>query len=138
MSLIPKNDLYTESWTSLQKALLIASATSLATKSSYLVGFMGLTGVCSGFAMESARLVHEWITSGKYLTSEVQLPRQPTRRIQHLEKLLVLSIFRNIGPQHEWKEINRNWDPDLVQRVLKTYEEIIIASTGGVIREKQE
>lgn len=138
MSLIVKNDLYTENWASLKNARDEASAAHHANKSSYLVGFMGLTGVCSGFAMESARLVHEWIASGKYLTSEVQLPRQPSRRIRHLEKLLILSVFRNIGPQHEWKEINRNWDPDLVQRVLKTYEEVIIAATGGVIRERQE
>lgn len=108
-----------------------ASQRSSGSSSSYLQGFMGLTGICMGFALETA----ERIETAFRLAKPLHLAREPTARTQHLEKLLVLAVFQTIGKQDAWCEIRREWDPELAHRIEARYQALIREETRGVVVE---
>jgi hypothetical protein len=122
---------------------VLESASSAATQKasravgSYLSGFMGLTGVCSGFALDTAERVEKWIRSGgPAARASIELPEGPTKRIQHYEKLLILAVFQSLTKGDDWREIRETWDRALVDTIQRKYQELIKTQTGGIVRER--
>lgn len=101
----------------------------------YLQGVMGITGICTGFALDSATRVERWVRSGVQNAS-LELADHPTRRIQHLEKLLILAVFQSIGHNDDYREIRPDWDAPLVDTVHKKYATLIKDATGGIIKKR--
>jgi hypothetical protein len=100
----------------------------------YLVGFMGLTGICCGYALHCAEEVERWIRSGKCALGEkIQLPTTPTSRVQHLEKVLIQAVMKTLRRGEDWEEILRDTHRPLVDRIQIQYRTLIQQMTGGKV-----
>ena len=105
---------------------------------SYLVGFMGLTGICLGFALDTAERVEKWIRSaGAAFGVPLELAQSPTKRIQHYEKLLSLAVFQSLQKGDDWREIRQTWDAPLLATIQSKFQQIIKRQTGIVVTERR-
>jgi len=103
--------------------------------SDYLVNEGGLTGVCLGYAIESAEKIARALNSS--LQPMVALPNYPTLRTQFYERLLIRAIFESISPNDNWAELRSDWDPELIQKIEEKFISIIENITGIVVNEKK-
>lgn len=111
---------------SLADAYQAASRRAEHHKAAYLSGFMGLTGISAGFALETAERVQKGLT----------LFQDPTPRTQLLEKLLIKAVFQTIGPADDWREICCDWDPELVTRVQMAYWQLTQQAVGARVQQR--
>ena len=100
----------------------------------YLNGVMGLTGICMGYALDVAQKVEQWLRDKQQ--TKLELPDRPSARIQHLEKLLILAVFETIGQQDDWREIRRDWDMPLVEKIYSKYQELVKKMAGVNVEER--
>jgi len=121
----------------LEEAFSEATQKASLNAGSYLSGHMGLTGICSGFALDTAGRVERWIRSrGPDSGAPVELAEGPTKRIQHYEKLLILAVFQSLNKGDDWREIRETWDRALVDTIQRKYQELVKTQTGGIVRER--